>query len=72
VYFNQWEIFSEYEVCKPSYFTKEICAQYPSWQQCGCPLRAGGYNLKNIKYDLPDLGVLGAVMAVSIFYRLLR
>jgi hypothetical protein len=58
--------FSEYEVCKPEFFTKALCAQYPSWQQCGCPLKAGGYELKNIKYPLPDLGVLGAVVAVSI------
>jgi len=57
--------FSEYEVCKPEYFTKALCAQYPSWQHCGCPLKAGGYALKDIKYALPDLGVLGAVMAVS-------
>ncbi len=57
--------FSEYEVCKPEYFTKALCAQYPSWQHCGCPLKAGGYALKDIKYALPDLGVLGVVMAVS-------
>jgi hypothetical protein len=42
-----------------------LCAQYPSWKHCGCPLKAGGYALKDIKYNLPDLGVLGAVMAVS-------
>jgi len=38
-----------------------------SWH-CGCPLKAGGYALKDIKYALPDLGVLGAVMAVSTVY----
>ena len=60
---------SEYEVCAPEYFTKELCGQYPSWQQCGCPLRAGEVQLKNIKYPLPALGALGAVVAVSyIFY----
>ena len=56
---------SEYEVCSSKYFTKELCAQYPSWQQCGCPLKAGEVHLKNIKTPLPDLGVLGAVVAVS-------
>jgi hypothetical protein len=60
-------IFSEYAVCEPHYFSKELCAQYPSWQQCGCPLRAGEVKLENIKYNLPDLGVLGAVMAVRSF-----
>jgi hypothetical protein len=57
--------YSEYEVCNPHYFSKAICGQYPSWQQCGCPLRAGEVHLKNVKYDLPDLGLLGDVMAVS-------
>jgi len=42
-----------------------VCAQYPSWQQCGCPLRAGEYALKSIKYPLPDLGVLGPIVSVS-------
>ena len=57
---------SEYEVCNPQYFSKQICNQYPSWQQCGCPLRAGEVHLKNVKYSLPDLGPIGTVMAVSI------
>ena len=56
---------SEYDVCSPQYFTKELCAQYPSWQPCGCPLKAGEVQLKNIKTPLPDLGVLGPVVAVS-------
>ena len=60
-------LYSEYPVCESKYFTQALCGQYPSWQQCGCPLRAGEVHLKNIQYTLPDLGVLGAVVAVSIF-----
>ena len=61
-------LYSEYPVCESKYFTQALCGQYPSWQQCGCPLKAGEVNLQNIKYNLPDLGVLGAVMAVRLFY----
>jgi len=57
--------FSEYEVCDNKYFTKELCAQYPSFQQCGCPLKAGGYALKDVNVDLPDIGVLKPIVAVS-------
>jgi hypothetical protein len=63
-------VFSEYEVCAPEYFTKELCGQYPSWQQCGCPLRAGEVHLKNIQYPLPALGALGAVVAVSYYKKI--
>ena len=59
-------LYSEYPVCESKYFTKALCGQYPSWQQCGCPLRAGEVHLKNIQYTLPDLGVLGAVVKVIL------
>ena len=59
--------FSEYEVCDPKYFTAQVCSQYPFWQPCGCPLRAGGYALRDVQVALPDIGVLKSVVAVSIF-----
>jgi hypothetical protein len=63
--------YSEYDVCDPKTFTKELCAQYPSWQQCGCPLRAGEVKL-NFNYPLPDLGVMGTIMAVSMLIILVQ
>jgi hypothetical protein len=60
--------YSEYEVCLPEYFTKElgVCKQYPSFQPCGCPLKAGEVHLKDIEYPLPDLGDWASVIAVSL------
>ena len=60
--------YSEYDICDSKYFTKEVCAQYPSWQHCGCPWKAGEVHLKNIKYPLPNIGVLAGVVAVSTCY----
>ena len=59
-------IYSDYEVCAPQWFTKELCAQFPSWQQCGCPLKAGEVHLKDLQYPLPDLGILGPVVKVHL------
>jgi hypothetical protein len=33
-------------------------------QHCGCPLRAGEVNLKNLRWTLPDLGAIKAVVKV--------
>jgi hypothetical protein len=68
LFFNNLLFFnSEYEVCLPEYFTKElgVCDQYPSFQPCGCPLKAGEVHLKDIEYPLPDLGDWASVVSVS-------
>jgi hypothetical protein len=59
--------FSEYNVCEPQYFTAQVCSQYPFWQPCGCPLKAGGYALRDVQVALPEIGVLKSVVAVSKF-----
>ena len=58
---------SEYEVCKPEYFIKElgVCDQYPDFQSCGCPFKAGEVKLTDIDYPLPDLGDWAPIVAVS-------
>ncbi len=62
-----FQYFSEYAVCEPQYFSAQVCSQYPFWQPCGCPLKAGGYALRDVQVALPDIGVLKSVVAVSTF-----
>ena len=58
---------SLYEVCSADTFspTLGVCNQYPFFQQCGCPLRAGEVALRDIEYPLPALGALAPVVTVS-------
>jgi hypothetical protein len=60
-----FNFFSEYQVCDAKYFTREVCSQYPAWQPCGCPLKAGGYALNDVKVALPDIGLLKPIVVVS-------
>lgn len=68
-FFSYFSIPSVYEVCSAEYFTKElgVCAQYPSWQSCACPFKAGEVKLTDIDYPLPSLGDWASVIAVSNF-----
>ena len=61
---------SVYEVCAAETFSPSlgVCKQYPSFQECGCPLKAGEVSLKDIEYPLPALGALAAVVTVNIFF----
>ena len=58
---------SLYDVCSPETFSPAlgVCNQYPAFQQCGCPLRAGEVALKDIEYPLPALGALATIVTVS-------
>jgi len=43
-----------------------LCPSFPEGQPCGCPLKAGDFDLKDVNLAVPDFGpILGPLMAVS-------
>jgi len=56
-----------YEICPLiEQMADVICPSFPEGQECGCPLKAGTFELNEVKVPVPDMGaILGAVMEGS-------
>ncbi len=67
MFFSQ--LFSPYDICKTiTDMGDSLCSSFPEGQPCGCPLKAGDFDLQNVNLAVPDFGpILGPLMAVSTF-----
>ena len=60
------EFFSEYDICKVITDNGDVfCSGFPEGQECGCPLLANDYDLRGIKLEVPDFGILNNLMVGS-------
>ncbi|XP_023329952.1 ganglioside GM2 activator [Eurytemora carolleeae] len=54
----------EYELCPMIVdMADTLCPHFPPTQPCGCPLLAGDMALSGLEIPVPDMGLLGVVMA---------
>ena len=54
----------EYELCPMiEDMADTLCPHFPASQPCNCPLLAGEFILDGLTVPVPDMGILGAVMA---------
>merc|ERR1711997_148627 len=57
----------EYDMCKVFEQNQDgFCTDdWPADKPCGCPMKAGDYDLHGISVDIPDFGILNDLMVGS-------